>query len=187
MDQEPQKTILYADDDTEPVPLLLRLRLPPLFLGLLLGIGVSFLTSRFENVLQQNIHVAFFIPFVVYIADAIGTQTQTIFARDLKTGRAKLHTYLVKESLIGLTFGLLFGFISSIVVLLWLADLPLAVSIGISVCLAMFTAPIIAIVVSEIIQKFHEDPAVGSGPIATVIQDAVSIVLYGIITSVILA
>jgi magnesium transporter len=178
--------ILYADDDTEPVRLLLRLRFPPLLIGLVLGIGISFLTSQFEAVLKANVHVAFFIPFIVYLADAIGTQTQTIYARDLRSRHTKLRNYLFKESILGLLLGVVFGLISWIIVSFWLHDTPLALSVGLSVALGVGCAPVVSIIVTEWLKDLHEDPAVGSGPIATVLQDAISILIYGIVTSIIL-
>jgi len=73
----------YADDDIISVNRLARMRIPSLMIGLFLGIILSFVTSRFEDLLSTNIRIAFFIPFVVYMADATGTQTQSIYARDL--------------------------------------------------------------------------------------------------------
>lgn len=96
--------IKYADDNYEPIKTLFKLRLPSLIIGLGLGICISFVTSNFEEVLAQNVQVAFFMPFVVYISDAIGTQTETIYSRNLKTGNVKLGRYLRKESLLGMTF-----------------------------------------------------------------------------------
>ncbi|MBI4437804.1 magnesium transporter [Candidatus Uhrbacteria bacterium] len=177
---------LYADDDKESVRLLLRLRLPPLVVGLVLGIGVSVLTSRFEEALAANVKAAFFIPFVVYIAAAVGAQTQTIYGRDLRSGHTKFLTYLFKESALGLLLGVLFGAISWGVTRLWLADPLLAMSIGIAVACVVALAPLIALITTELLNDFHEDPAVSSGPIATVIQDAVSILIYGAVLSLIL-
>lgn len=180
-------TTIYADDDTESVRLLLRLRIPPLVIGLFLGLGISLLTSKFEEVLTSRVHVAFFIPFIVYIADAIGTQTQTIYARDLRSGHAKFSTYLLKESALGIILGSLFGLICYGVIILWLKDSLLALSVGVAVASVVVVAPLIALVVTEFLNDLHEDPAVGSGPITTVIQDAISIFLYGtIVTSILL-
>lgn len=176
------KTI-YADDDTESVSLLLRLRVPPLFLGLFLGLGISLLTSRFEEVLAVDVHVAFFIPFIVYIAAAVGAQTSAIYSRDLKSRHAKLRNYLLKEPLLGLALGVIFGLASLFIVNLWLADLRLSLAVGLSTFLAISIAPVIAIIVTELIRDIHEDPAVGAAPIATVIQDMTSIIIYGIVTS----
>ena len=73
-----KQSIEYADDDTESVRTLVRLRFPSLICGLFLGIAISFLTSRFEEVLSKNIQVAYFLPFVIYMAAAVGTQTEAM-------------------------------------------------------------------------------------------------------------
>jgi magnesium transporter len=185
MSNHSPKTI-YADDDTESVSLLLRLRVPPLVLGLFLGLGISILTSRFEEVIQKNVHVAFFIPFIVYIAAAVGSQTQAIYGRDLKSGHVKLRNYLFKESLLGVCLGILFGLASFLIVNTWLHDTSLATAVGLSALLAVGIAPLIALLITELLNDFHEDPAVGAAPIATVIQDMLSIVIYGLVTSTIL-
>ncbi len=181
----PHKTV-YADDDTESVPLLLRLRVPPLIFGLFLGLGISILPSRFEEVLAANVHVAFFIPFIVYIASAVGAQTQAIYSRDLKGRHAKLKNYLMKEPLLGLALGVIFGLVSWLAVDLWLRDPSLALAVGLSIFIAVAVAPIVALLITEFINDIHEDPAVGAAPIATVVQDMLSIVIYGIVTSAIL-
>lgn len=178
--------IELADDDTESDLTLLRLRAPSLFVGLILGIGISFLTSRFEQVLTQNVQVAFFLPFIVYMADAIGTQTQSIYTRDLKSGKAKFLTYLGKETVLGIIFGLVFGFISAAVVWLWFQNTGLALSVGLSMLIATTMAPVIALLITEALQLERTDPAAGAGPIATVVQDALSVVVYGLICSAIL-
>jgi magnesium transporter len=178
--------ILYADDDNESVWLLLKLRLPPLLIGLFLGVLISFVMSRFEAVLTRNVRVAFFLPFIVYMAAAIGTQTEAIYARDLKTGKAKFMDYLTKESAIGVIVGLLCGVISGAIAWIWLNNHPLALSVGISMFVTVATAPLVALLTTEAMQEIREDPAAGAGPIATVIQDLLSILIYGLVSSVII-
>lgn len=185
MSIEKSKTI-FADDDTEPVSLLFRLRVPSLVIGLSFGLLLSFVTSRFATVISENISVAFFIPFVVYLAAAVGTQTQSIYTRDLKTGRANFWKYLIKESLLGILFGVIFSLLTIMVIMFWFDEASLALAVSLSVLGAIASAPIIALVVTEILQLEHIDPAVGSGPIATVIQDTVSVMIYGFIASSIL-
>ncbi|MFA6074174.1 MAG: magnesium transporter [Candidatus Woesearchaeota archaeon] len=178
--------IEYADDDKESVWTLMKLRIPSLVLGLILGVALSFVTSRFEEVLAKNISVAFFIPFVVYMADAVGTQTQNIYSRDLKSGKAIFKKYLLKESILGVTLGLIFGLIILPVVILWFHSFNLALAVSISTFGAIASAPLIALIITEILQLDHLDPAVGAGPIATVVQDTASILIYGFIASAIL-
>lgn len=181
-----KRQIEYVNDATESISTLLRLRLPPLFIGLVLGVLISFLTSRFEEVLKYNIRIAFFLPFIVYMADAVGTQTQSIYARALKSKKARFHLYLIKESVVGLALGLFFAVISGFIAHSWLGDDLLALSVGISMFAAIASAPIVAVIVTQILQALREDPAAGAGPIATVVQDMISIVLYGFICSLVL-
>lgn len=176
----------YADDDYESIGMLLKLRAPALVIGLFLGIGISFVTSNFEEVLSQNVQVAFFLPFVVYIADAIGTQTEAIYSRDLKTGKAKFSNYLRKELTLGIIFGLIFGGFSGFMSFLWLHDSLLSLSVAIASLFAITTAPLVALLVAYAFQAAHKDPAAGTGPVATVLQDMLSVVIYGVVASIII-
>lgn len=178
-----RKKIVYADDDYESIGELLTLRSPSLVVGLLLGTGISFLTSSFEEVLSRNVQVAFFLPFIVYVADAIGTQTQSIYARDLRTGKARFGNYLRKEFALGVVFGSVFGVLSGSVVVLWLADKLLAISVASATLIAIATAPLVALVITQMFQLLGRDPAAGSGPVATVVQDMASVLIYGIVAS----
>lgn len=181
-----KKSTIYADDDYESISFLARLRGPSLVIGLLLGIGISFTTSRFEEVLSHNVQVAFFLPFIVYVADAIGTQTEAIYSRDLKTGKAKFSNYFRKELTLGIIFGIFFGVFSAAISFLWLHDNLLTLSVAIATFLAIAIAPVVALLITHIFQSLHEDPAAGSGPIATVIQDMTSVLIYGIVSSIII-
>ncbi len=178
--------ITYVDDDTESLFTLLKLRTPVLLIGLALGIAISFFTSSFEEVISQNVRVAFFLPFIVYIADALGTQTQAIYTRDLKSGKAAFHTYLIKESAIGVILGTAFGIISGVVIYLWFRDEPLALSVGISIIITVSVAPLVSLLITEGMELLKIDPAAEAGPIATVAQDMLSVVIYGFISSAII-
>jgi len=178
--------IANADDDREPVSYLLNLRLPSLFIGLVLGMSLSFVTSRFEQVLAENVQVAYFIPFIVYLADAVGTQTQNIYTRDLRTGKASFKKYLLKESVLGIMLGLMFSLITIPITLVWFGSFKLAASVSIATFGAVSTAPLIALLITELLELEHTDPAVGAGPLATVIQDTVSVLIYGLAASAII-
>ncbi len=178
--------ITYVDDDHTPVKRLFALRIPSLVVGLFLGLFLSFMTSRFEEVLAKEVAVAFFIPFIVYLAAAVGSQTQTIYVRDLKTGQADFHTYLIKEAALGLILGLFFSIFTGLIVMAWFQSLDLALAVSLGVLGAVFVAPVIALVISEILELEHEDPAVWAGPMATVVQDTVSVLVFGSVATAIL-
>lgn len=178
--------IVYADDDYEPIKTLFRLRAPALFLGLILGFGVSFATSHFEEVLSSNIEIAFFLPFIIYIADAVGAQTGAIYSRNLRDGKANFIKYLRKELTLGILFGAIFGSVAGLVSFLWFGENLLTLSVSLGTFFSILFAPVMAIVVTHTFQILHKDPAAGSSPIATVIQDMTSVVVFGVICSLIL-
>lgn len=179
------KTVL-ADDRYESIGTLFKLRIPSLGVGLVLGIALTFLTSSFEEVIARDVHVAFFLPFVIYIADAVANQTESIYARDLKNGRDGFSTYFWKELSLGIIFGIIFSLISGGVAWLWLGDHLVAQTVALSSFLAIAIAPLVALIVAHTLQAYHRDPAAGTGPIATVIQDVISVIIYGFVASLII-
>ncbi len=175
-----------ADDEKDGVGLLIRLRIPWLALGLIGGVAASFIVSRFEEVLSQNISLAFFLPVIVYMSDAVGTQTETIFVRDLAGGKAKFSSYLVKEFILGAVLGVAFGVLIGLVAYLWIGSTDIALTVGLAMATNVALAPIIALIVPEVLFKEHSDPALGGGPFTTIIQDLISIVIYLLVASLIL-
>ena len=178
-----KQRVSFADDDKYSIRALALMRMPALLVGLLLGFVLSFMTSVFEELLTTNVQTVFFLPFIVYMADAVGTQSQTIYVRDLGRGKAKFLTYLLKETALGIILGSVFGVISFVVVSLWLGSAELAIAVAIAELATIGTAPVVAIIVTEVLELEHKDPALGAGPIATVIQDAISVLVFGAVAS----
>jgi magnesium transporter len=63
-----------------------RHRFPWLLVGLAGVMLATDIVGMFEAQLQVNILLAFFVPGIVYLADAVGTQTETIVVRGLSLG-----------------------------------------------------------------------------------------------------
>ncbi|HEY4504308.1 MAG TPA: magnesium transporter, partial [Candidatus Paceibacterota bacterium] len=118
--------------------------------------------------------------------DAVGTQTQSIYVRDLRSGKASFIKYLFKESALGVLFGVIFGALLFVIIYFWFESIELAGAVSLSLIGAVASAPIVALGVSELLQIEHSDPAVGAGPIATIIQDTLSVLIYGLIASAII-
>ena len=180
------KKIQYADDDVTPLGRLVRMRIPSLAVGLVLGILLSFVTSWFEIVLTENIKLAFFIPFIVYMADAVGGQTQNIYVRDLRTGHASFKKYLIKEGALGIILGAAASGTVALITIVWFKSWTLTQAISLATFGAIMTAPLIALLVVELFELERTDPAVGAGPISAVIQDILSILIYGAIATLVI-
>ncbi len=76
--------------------------------------------------------------------------------------------------------------LTGLIVMGWFKAWDLTLAVSLSVLGAVFVAPVIALVISEILELEHEDPAVWAGPMATVVQDTVSVLVFGFISSAIL-
>lgn len=86
-----QRENARARDAIEASPIRrARARLPWLLVGFLGSFLATFVMSRFERLLEARLAVAFFIPGIVYLADAIGTQTEAIAVRGLSLSHASL-------------------------------------------------------------------------------------------------
>jgi magnesium transporter len=161
----------------EPVWRRLAHRLPWLVVGLLGMLLAADLVAAFEHQLQVNLVLAFFLPGIVYLADAVGTQTETLVVRGLSVGipiRRIVRQELVTGVLIGVGLGL-----ASMTVALWRWDSTSFVTVlGISLVAACATATAVAIALPWLLHRLGGDPAFGSGPLATVIQDLLSILIY---------
>jgi len=154
-------------------------RVPWILVGLFGSLVTAKVIGRFEGTLETNLILASFIPLVAYLANAIGNQTQMIFIRDLATQpKFSIVSYAVKSyyvsSLIALTCWIL---TMTITYLLW-GFFYLGFIVGLSVFIAALTATTFALFIPRILVHFDIDPASGSGPFSTVIQDLLSIVIY---------
>jgi magnesium transporter len=156
----------------------LRDRLPWLLLGLAGSIVATWVVARFEDALRARVTLAFFVPGLVYLADAIGTQTEAIAVRGLSLAHTPLRRVLLGEILTGVLIGLVLGTSSGLAVLVVFADAMLALTVGVAVLVAGTIATSIGLFLPWLLAASGRDPALGSGPLATVIQDVVSLLVY---------
>ena len=152
-------------------------RLPWLLVGLVGVMAAAGVVGSFESQLEANVLLAAFLPGVVYMADAVGTQTETLAIRGLAVGVSP-GSIVGREALTGLVVGALVA----------VAFLPVAAvvggawDVGVVVALALLVAcsvaTVVALVLPWLLHRSGRDPAFGAGPLATVVQDLLSIVVY---------
>jgi magnesium transporter len=180
------KKILLVDDANEHLSFLFQQRLPWLIVGLLGGTIASFVVSRFEHIISQNIELAFFIPIIMYMGDAVGEQTNNIYVRNLGRGKVNFKLYLIKESLLGFLLGIFFGAVIGMVSYLWLHSFETSLTVALAMILTITIAPFISLVTSQILFVEKADPALGSGPFATILQEVISLMIYFLLASFII-
>ena len=159
-------------------------RLPWLFVGLAGSAVAALIMSQFEAVLKARVAVAFFLPGIVYLADAIGTQTEAIAVRGLSISHLRITDLLVGELSTGLLMGAALSTTSGLCVWAVLQDLPLALAIAVALFAASAFATGIGLMLPWTFHRLGFDPAYGSGPLATVAQDILSLLVYFVSVSV---
>ncbi len=165
---------------------LIKIRFPWLVLGLLGALVASLLVSRFELSLREHIALAFFIPVIAYMSDAIGNQTETIFVRALSDLKFDVTKYILREFTVGAMVGFIMGGLSGFVAFLLSESVEIGIVVGFALMLSMTIATVLACTTPLLLKSLKKDPAVGSGPFTTALQDIVSLAVYFIIASVVL-
>lgn len=170
----------------EPVTRRLWHRLPWLLVGLLGAMLAAVIVGSFEKELDRQVLIAFFVPGIVYLADAVGTQTEALIIRGLSVG-VGIRRVVGREILTGLLVGLLLAAgLLPLTLLIW-GNLAVAVAVSISLLAASSIATVVAMALPWLFHSLGKDPAFGSGPLATVIQDLLSIAIYLVIARAIVA
>ena len=161
----------------EPVRWRLWHRLPWLMVGLAGAFVAADIVGSFETELKKNVILAFFLPGIVYMADAVGTQTETLVVRGLSVG-IPIKEVVRRELMTGFLVGLMIA-LTFVPVALWRwGGSEVVVVVAVSLFAACSIATLVAMLLPWLLHRFGRDPAFGSGPLATVVQDILSVLIY---------
>ena len=171
-----------------PALRLVRARIPSLVAGLLGGLLAAAIIGGFEELLSSYIILAAFIPVMIYLSDAVGTQSQTLAVRMIALEPAfSVVKYLLRELKVGSAIAGVFAlllFMAS--VLGWSAPLQIGVAIAASIFGSIIFQCFLATYLSIALSKLRIDPATTSGPLTTVISDITTLVMYFAMASALL-
>ena len=155
-----------------------RHRLPWLLAGLAGAAVATMAMAGFESTLSAHIAVAFFVPGIVYLADAIGTQSEAVAVRGLSLTHSGIAHLLAGELRTGMAIGASLGLISFLPIWGVFGDVRLAGAVATAIFAAGTMAAALGLLLPWWLARLGRDPALGSGPIATVIQDILSLLVY---------
>lgn len=164
-----------------------RHRLPWLLVGFGGSVVATFVVARFETALAAMPAIAFFVPGLVYLADAIGTQSEAVAVRGLSLSRVGLARLLGGELRTGLLIGLVLALAAWPLVWLAFGDAAIAAAVGLALAGASALATVLGLMLPWALARAGTDPAYGSGPLATILQDVLTLLIYfGCISMVVL-
>jgi magnesium transporter len=152
-------------------------RLPWLLIGLVGAMASALLIGAFEEELDKKVLLAFFVPAVVYMADAVGGQTRVVLIRGLSVG-ISVGGVAWRELATGALAGIVVGAAFVPFALLGWGDAGVAAAVALALFASCSIATLVAMALPSLFQRLGTDPAFGSGPLATVVQDLLSIAVY---------
>lgn len=167
-----------ADLVSARVSVAVRTRTPWLLFGLVAGLCLSVIASQFEATMRETIALAFFTPVIAYIADSVGTQSEAIAIRAFAITDVDYGSYLRRELLVGLAVGIMLGILGGLGAILVASSIPVGIIVGLSLFVSSTISTVLASLIPIGFILVDVDPALGSGPLATAVQDAISIAVY---------
>ncbi len=157
------------------------LRMPWLLFNLGGGFITSAILSYFEVSFTNILMLVPFVPMVMGLSGAVGSQSATITVRGLAMGRiaeGKVWSNLGREVRISSIIALSLGFIIALGAGLIHSALRLGVAVGTSVVTAIVVSTMLGAVIPLFFKALKIDPALASGPVVTSTNDVVSLLIY---------
>ena len=124
---------------------------------------------------------------IVYLADAVGTQTEAVVVRGLSFLRALRFSRLFRGQVsVGMIVGGTFGAVALPLVYFGFGEARLAVAVTVAVTIAGAIATACGMIFPWVLSRLDQDPAFGSGPVATILYDVLSLATYFSVVQVIM-
>lgn len=158
---------------------MVRSRVPWLIVGVIGGTITAALIGSFEDLLSEFIALASFIPIMVYMSDAVGTQSEALIIRKIAVDPAMSPLlYIKREVMVAAGIGTLSSAFAGL-----MAGLSrMNPSLGLIVFISMFFSVLAAVFISTaspiIFRRLGFDPAVATGPLATILSDFTTTLIY---------
>ncbi|HII38649.1 TPA: magnesium transporter [Candidatus Micrarchaeota archaeon] len=166
---------------------LIKARLPSLLLGLVGGTLVAYLIGGFEIILKSYIALAAFLPVIVYLSDAVGTQSQTLVVRMIALEpEFSVRRYLWREAKVGLALGAACALAVFPVAWFIQGTVIFACVVSASLFISVILQSLVSTYASILLHDLHFDPGTVSGPVTTIISDLTTILIYFAIAVVLL-
>jgi len=148
-----------------------------LFASLLAGVLVSYYEASF---LEMPILVAF-IPMIMGLAGAGGSQSSTVIIRSMAVGEIQTKQYykaFIKEFAISLICGMVMGLIIFLYGLAVYQDMILGLVLWLGLLATIIFAKTLGMILPVLAKRCRIDPALISSPLVTIIADIFGIFAY---------
>ncbi len=158
---------------------MIRSRLPWLLIGVMGGIAAASLIAQFESLLSSFIALASFIPVMVYMSDAAGTQSEALIIRSMALDtNLSMRFYIIREIKVAAVIALVSGLLAGLMAFITRSNPLLGAIIFLSMFFSIIASVLIATTAPLLFKKLNYDPAVATGPLATIVSDITTLAIY---------
>ncbi len=140
------------------------------------GLGIA----RFEEVIEANIALVFFLPLLIASGGNAGAQSATLVVRGMATGDVEPSDWLVlvaREVVIAGLLGLTMAVAVSTIGLAR-GGPGIALVVALAMTAIVLVGALIGLSLPFLLQRLGLDPATASGPLVTSIADVIGVLIY---------
>jgi len=180
--------IIDTSDTSSTVFEIFRGRLPWLLVGFAGEILAAFVLSSYEEEIGKIIAAAFFIPIIMAMGGNSGIQASSIVVRGLATGELALSrtlTRLLREFAGSFLLGAALGLLIFIVITIWYGDMRFGFTVALALLIVVVNAALVGATVPLVMDKLGIDPALATGPFITTSNDALGLLIYLVLLTLI--
>lgn len=136
---------------------------------------------NFENVLEQVVALAFFIPLLIDTGGNSGSQASTLVIRAMTLGEVTLKDFVGvvwREARVSFLLGAVMAVVGFLRAMMLGGPMSLGLTVGITICVIVIVGSTVGAALPLIGKRLGVDPAVVSGPLITTIADGFGLFIY---------
>ncbi|MFB6307465.1 MAG: magnesium transporter, partial [Flavobacteriales bacterium] len=160
---------------------LSKARLPWLIVGLLGGVLGAQVIGVYEEQLQVDPRLAFFIPMIAAMAGNVGVQSSAVVVQNIANESLNIEGVIPKLSR-ELAVGFLNGLILAALIfgynILFFETFQISITVSLSLFSVIIFAAFFGTFIPLLLNKYKVDPALATGPFITTINDIFGIFIY---------
>ena len=168
-------------ETTDTVWVMSRARLPWLLVAMLGGIAGALVIGNYEEELNINPEMAFFIPLVVAMGGNVGIQSSALIVQGLANNTLSkdgMIQRILKELAVGLLNGLACTALLLAYSYIFVESLALSLTIGASLLAVILFAAAFGTFMPLTLHRMKIDPALATGPFITTSNDIIGLFFY---------
>jgi magnesium transporter len=158
-----------------------RKRVVWLFVLLITNTATAVVIQNQEEVLEQVVALAAFIPLLIDTGGNVGAQSSTVVIRGLSTNEVQANKFLgviSRETLAGVILGVMLAVVVTVWAYFLQGNLSVAIAVGVSLFAIAILASFAGSALPFLFRSLKLDPALMSAPFITTAVDVLGVLIY---------